>query len=185
MIDTSKMIPGDVILTYGEWRLWPPKYWVLQIFYNAVHAYQKKKWGAHSDYKPTHARVYLMPDFFEVTYPKARWGTIDEITGHYKVCRYTGRELSWSAMMDEAMQLNGSPYDMGDNADFAVSGLLGMFTRNIRLFGDRLKKYVVCSTGAARILTAGGAQLGDTSAYDPASFANQPQLFEVIQEGNA
>ena len=178
MINTQ---PGDVILTYGEFRLWPPKYWVLPLFYAAVHQYQKAKWGPQSDYRPTHVRVVLAPGFFEVTYPKARFGYMAEIKGRYKVCRYRG-PLNENAMYKRAYELDGSPYDMGDNADFAVSGLLGWFTRNVRLFGDRAKKYAVCSTGAAEVLKAGGAVF-TMEAIDPAYFANSPESWQVIEEG--
>ena len=146
-----------------------------------MHQYQNAKWGPQSAYRPTHVRVVLAPGFFEVTYPKARFGYMAEIKGRYKVCRYKG-ELNENAMYGQAYTMLGTPYDMGDNADFAMSGLLGWFTRNVRLFGDRAKKYFVCGTGAAEVLKNGGAKFTMT-AVDPALFANSPGSWEVIEEG--
>ncbi|HBA72767.1 MAG TPA: hypothetical protein DCZ63_11460 [Geobacter sp.] len=182
MIDASKLMPGDVILTYGEFRWWPPKYWLLPIFYAAIHKYQKAKWGPQSDYKPTHVRVVLAPGFFEVTYPKARFGYMAEVKGRYKVCRYRG-DLNENALYAKAYALVGSAYDMGDNLDFGLSALLGFLTRNFRVFGDRAKKYFVCGTGAAEVLTNGGAKF-TMQAIDPAYFVNMPD-WAVVQEGEA
>lgn len=183
MIGASKLRSGDIILTYGEFRWWPPKYWILPFLYKAIREYQKKKWGPQADYGPTHCRVALPPTFFEMTYPVARFGNFEEIKGRYKVCRYRW-PLENNGLYNAALRLEGTPYDIGDNLDFAVSGLLGWFTRNVRLFGDRAKKYVVCSTGAAQILRAGGARF-TMEAIDPAYFCNSPESWEVVEEGRS
>lgn len=183
MIKASTLQAGDVILTYGQGRIWPPRYWFLWVIYRGIRKYQQAKWGPGSDYLPTHVRVALDPGFFEVTFPKSRFGYLIEIKGRYKVVRYRDA-LNENLMYKTAYELNGSPYDIGDIADFAVSGLLGWFTRNVRLFGDRAKKYVVCSTGAAEILRAGGASFGELQAIDPAYFVNTPESWHTIQEGS-
>jgi len=198
---------GDVLVTNGKGGFWPLRRLVLWIVYRGIRAYQKAKWGAASDYRPTHVRVWLGGGFFEMTVPNGCWTPLADIalnSKDWKVARYRGQTpLDPAAMAAVAQEMVGKPYDKGDLLDFALSGLAGLFARTFRILGDRANKYRVCSTAAAKVLVAGGAQIrvvradlqpdaeiahnfsGDTTilpddAVDPAYFINNPSTWEVV-----
>lgn len=84
-------------------------------------------------------------------------------------------------MLRTAYNLIHTPYDKGDLLDFALSGWLGRAANVISLFGDRANKYRVCSTAAAEVLQAGGAQFQmPISQVDPAYFANLPEEWRLV-----
>jgi len=179
---------GDILLTYGKGGFWPPRRMVLWLTYRAIRAYQKKKWLL--DWRATHCRVYLDGRFFEATTPVCRWTKLSELALDKKEWRVAlWREtLDTAAMLDVAERLIGTPYDKGDLIDLGLAGLVGWFTKHVRIFGDRAKKYRVCSTAAAEILHAGGARLFwrgkplPPDETDPAAFENQPaDLWQVLE----
>lgn len=187
---------GDVLLTYGKGGFWPPRRLFLWVVYRAIREYQKAKW--RRNYRATHCRVFLDGQFFEATAPVCRWVTLGELALEKKdwnVVRWAGVAygseyvLNVPAMLTVAEKLIGTPYDKGDLIDFGLAGLLGWSTKYIRIFGDRAKKYRVCSTAAAAVVYAGGARLfyeGEElspDATDPAAFENQPAHLWQIMEG--
>lgn len=183
---------GDVLLTYGKGGFWPPRRWVLWVVYKAIRKYQKEKWrqfphcwaGHKLDYRPTHVRVYLSGQWWEVTYPKAQWVTTESLQlqkKEWRLVRYHAADtLDVAAMIDRARQIVADgKYDVGDLLDTGISALLGNFKRHIRIFGDRVRKYFYCSTGAREVLTDGGAAFW-MKTIDPAYFANNPREWHTI-----
>lgn len=181
---------GDILLTYGKGGFWPLRRMVLWLTYRAIRAYQKKKWGRN--WMATHCRVFLNGRFFEATTPVCCWTEVSELAldkKDWKVARWAGT-LDVPAMMAVAERLIGTPYDIGDLVDFGISGLLG-WVKGLRIFGDRARKYRVCSTAAAEIVNAGGARLFwrgkplPPENADPAAFENQPiHAWRIIEGSN-
>ncbi|MEW5702949.1 MAG: hypothetical protein AB1792_12070 [Candidatus Zixiibacteriota bacterium] len=200
---------GDVLVTYGTGGIWPPRRLVLWLVYQAIRAYQKVKWGERSDFGPTHVRVWIAGRFFEMTTPVGQWtdlATLKLDKKRWKVGRYRHQSatgLDADAMRATADAMVGNPYDRGDLLDFALAGLVGFFARILRIFGDRRHKYRVCSTAAAKVLVAGGAQMrishadllpdaainADLTAdesilpddvIDPAYFVNNRSHWEIV-----
>lgn len=177
---------GDVLVTYGSFGLWPPRRWILWIVYNAIFAYQKKKWGAYSDYKPTHVRMYVGGNiWFESTTPVCRYITTEDLLftkKKYKIVRLKEMNNLDKHMMRSTMDdLAGTPYDKGDLVDFFISGVLfNNFKDVITVLGDRAKEYTVCSTALATVLKNGGMII-DPKITDPSFFVNRPDLFELIE----
>lgn len=170
---------GDVLLTYGSAGWWPLRRWLLWLAYRGIRAFQLAKWGPKVDYKPTHVRLYLNNQFFEATIPKVKWTRIQDLNLHkkkWKLLRYV-QQLDSSDMMAEAKPLVGTKYDIGDLFDFPLP---------FRLFGDRKNKLRVCSTAAAQVLQAGGAEfdcrIGDV---DPAWYNAHPSQWRMVTERKA
>lgn len=178
---------GDILVTYGSFGLWPPRRLLLWIVYNGIYLYQKKKWGEYSDYKPTHVRMYDKDGFFfESTTPNCRFihtSKLDLDKKKYLIVRCKKIDkLNRTLMREKMNDLEGTPYDIGDLADFFITGvLLGYFKDNISLIGDRTKKYLVCSTALGTILKVGGFPI-IPQVTDPAFFVNRPDLFTIIKE---
>ena len=153
------------------------------VVYHAIHKFQRRRWGDDADTGPTHVRAWLHGRFFEATTPICKWTPLDSLDlnrKRWKLVRYRS-PLDSAAMLKAAYRLIHTPYDKGDLLDFALSGWLGRAASVIALFGDRANKYRVCSTAAAEILEAGGAQFHlPPSQIDPAYFANVPEDWEVI-----
>ena len=177
-------IPGDVLLTYGTGGLWPPRRWLLWIVYRAIRAYQKAKWGSGIDYKPTHVRVWLGGVFFEATWPVAKWTRLDEALldeKKFKIVRWAGGPLAIAPMLIEADPMIGTPYDWGDLLDMGIAAIAHI--PQFRIFGDRMKKYRVCSTAAAQVLRAGGATFTlPDNQVDPAYFLANTRDWRVVSE---
>lgn len=160
--------------------------------YHAIHKFQQRRWGEDADTRATHVRVYLNGRFFEATTPACRWTELDALQLEKKkwsVVRYIGpispigpiKALDSAAMLHAAYNLIHTPYDKGDLLDFALSGWLGRAANTISLFGDRANKYRVCSTAAAEVLQAGGAQFQmPTTQVDPAYFANVTEDWHIV-----
>jgi len=201
---------GDVLATYGSGGIWPLRRLALWVVYREIRAYQKAKWGEGCDYHPTHVRVWLNGRFFEMTTPVGKWTPLSEVLlekKKWKVARYKQGLQNVEAMEAKASNMVGKKYDVGDLLDFGFSGLLGVFAKRFRLFGDRGEKYTVCSTALAKVLKAGGAQLSisrkdlrpsaeiaeafknpsidtivlEDNTIDPAYFVNNPSHWEVIE----
>lgn len=174
---------GDVLLTYGTGGLWPPRRWFLWVVYHAIHKFQQRRWGDDADTRATHVRVWLNGRFFEATTPVCRWTRFAELNlgrKQWKVVRYKSA-LNRSAMLRTAYNLIHTPCDKGDLLDFALSGWLGRAAKVISLFGDRANKFRVCSTAAAEVLQAGGAQFQmPTTEVDPAYFVNVVEDWQTI-----
>lgn len=159
---------------------------MLWIVYRAIRAYQKKKWGARVDYEPTHARLWLGSVFFEATWPKATYTTLDETEiakKRFKVVRWTGADLAIDHMLIAADAMIGTPYDWGDLLDMGVSAIAGI--PQFRIFGDRMNKYRVCSTAAAQVLEAGGATFDlPIKEIDPAYFLAKQHDWTIVKENS-
>jgi hypothetical protein len=191
-LDPTSLHDGDVLLTYGTGGIWPPRRWLLWIVYHAIHKFQQRRWGENSDTRATHVRVWLNGRFFEATTPRCRWTNIDDLQldrKHWRIARYIGpishigpiKTLNRAAMLQSAYRLIHTPYDKGDLLDFALSGWLGRAANTISLFGDRANKYRVCSTAAAEVLQAGGAQFQlPPSQVDPAYFVNVSEDWRLV-----
>ena len=194
VLDPTILRDGDVLLTYGTGGLWPPRRWLLWLVYHAIRKFQKRRWAAGSasggqaaDTGPTHVRVWLHGRFFEATTPVCKWTSFDTLVldrKRWKLVRCRS-PLASSAMLQTAYRLINTPYDKGDLLDFALSGWLGRAANLISLFGDRANKFRVCSTAAAEVLRAGGAQFHlPVTHIDPAYFANVTDDWRVISMSN-
>lgn len=187
-MDEFEFKDGDVILTYGTFHVESlkelPKELAMQLAYWGIRKYQKNKW-AHIwdlDYRMTHVRLFLDGKLFEVTMPHAMWSEVEDCNldkKKFKVCRWPA-DLDKQAMVEVANKLDGTKYDLLDLGGFAVSGILGVFADRINVLHDRIDKFKVCSTGAAEILSAGGAIFdGDLKSIDPAYYGVKfPVVFE-------
>jgi len=203
---------GDVLVTYGSGGVWPPRRWVLWVVYRGIRAFQRAKWGSGADTGPTHVRVWLGGQFFEMTTPVGKWTTRDEVIldkKDWKVARFRGAIGNFPAMQQKAGAMVGLKYDIGDLLDFGLSGLVGRFAGWLRIFGDRERKYTVCSTALAKVLRAGGVPFRVSrddvrrdagvavlfrdgadpidlidSAIDPAYFVNNPTQWEVVGQSS-
>jgi hypothetical protein len=179
---------GDKALTRGSEFVWyKPWTWALvRVFYPEVRRYQREQYPGCDD-GWVHVRTILWKDgrwqFFEFTYPTARWGELSEITGKYKIVRYAW-PLQSAPMVALADKYNGSKYDMGDNLDMLFSQKLGLITKIVRVFGDKLRQTWNCSMGAAEIAKAGGAMF-EREAISPAYYDNTPESWFPIEEGEA
>lgn len=151
--------------------------------YHAIHKFQQRRWGEEADTRATHVRAWLNGRFFEATTPRCRWTPLEELNldcRKWKLLRYRA-PLNRGAMLQAAYRLIHTPYDNGDLLDFALSGWLGRAANVISLFGDRANKYRVCSTAAAEVLAAGGAQFQmPISQVDPAYFANVAEDWQTV-----
>lgn len=178
---------GDILLTYGTAGIWPPRRWFLGVVYHAIRKFQQRRWGQGADTGPTHVRVWLHGRFFEATTPRCQWTALEDLhltRKRWKLVRYHAA-LNSVAMLQCAYRLVHTPYDKGDLLDFALSGWLGRSQNLISLFGDRANKFRVCSTAAAEVLSAGGAQFHlPVSQIDPAYFANVTSDWRLIRSSN-
>jgi len=182
-----KFVPGDVLLTYGSWGWWPPRRWVLGVVYKAIEEYERAKWQKQCPNRkkwPTHVRVWLGGMFFEATWPVAKWTRLDEVRlgkKRYDVVRWTGDDLDVKKMIEEAATMIGTPYDWGDLLDMGIAAIAHI--PQFRIFGDRMKKYRVCSTAAAQVLRAGGATFTlPDNQIDPACFLANTRDWRVVSK---
>jgi hypothetical protein len=173
--------PGDWIGSIGRatWR--DPWDWPL---YRAMRTYAaaRYRWpGAVVGI--THVRLVLPGGlFFEATVPRARILPLSDpgadlgrklAQGRLRIARWPGNAPNPATIAAQAQNLAGAPYDIGDLADFALTGLVGawgwLVTRGpIRIFGDKAGRYRVCSVAAAHLLSVGGVQFPlDIRGVDP------------------
>ena len=147
------MKPGDVILINGSarWYKIPTK-----IVHFMIRLYQRRLFGKRSVYKDTHVMLYLSPArIFSQGYPVAKWETIEDVAKK-KFTVYRNRWVHYEKFQHElneiAGRIIGRSYDMGDNLDFLISGLLGYTNRRrIRIF-EFSRRRMVCSVAVRTIL---------------------------------
>ena len=167
--------PGDWIGTVGKGRF--PK----SVLYGAINRYSKHKypvtkWRSNPVWDVTHVRIPLGSGLlFEVTVPRARIIEIDEAqlgekhaAGLVRVVRFKNARIDQNLLRTVAREMDGKPYDIGDLVDFGLSGILGLSNFVLRIFGDKLGRMKVCSTGAALMLSRCGVTFPvDTNTIDP------------------
>lgn len=186
-LKATDLKPGDVLLTYGSFGFWPPRRLVIWPVYLAIREYERAKWQKELQTRkdwPTHARLWCGDKFLDVTMPHAKWTTFDETEigkKKYTVVRWTGAALDIPAMIAEAELIRGTPYDWGDMLDMGIAAFMKWPLQ--RIFGDRMKKFRVCSTGAARALEMGKATFDrPTSEIDPAYFLAKVHDWQVVHD---
>lgn len=151
--------PFDVILTWGDG-------WISEAIELATHG------------GPSHVRVYCRGlhenhDFWEVTFPRCRWGMMSEIDRSSTRVEF-GRhnQLYWPLPLElqtkglaEMLRLEGSLYDLGELGITQFLHAIGL-----EKFDHSAPDNYVCSSGAERILTVMGFSFcpGDmiVSPYD-------------------
>jgi hypothetical protein len=148
------------------------------MIYACIKHYQKLKWS--HNYEAVHVYIVLphrgVLSLFEQTWPRAQWTPVEYLKDKtYCVCEcldHASLDIGRMAMDAELRVWN--TYDLGDLLDFAVSGFLfKMFRRVIRIFGDKARRVLVCSTMAASLLRSGGCEsITNPMSVDPAYFEN-------------
>lgn len=191
-------LPGDILLTYGKARWWPPKYWVRAPLYAQIRDYQKGELirlcsevpdlliPEHPISDSTH--VYIVIDtnlLFEFTHPRARFISVADsmvMEKGFTLCRHTRIIPPGTVELTErCIDFEGSKYDIGDLLDFRISGWLKLLGK-LRIFGDKDKKLQVCSTGAMAVLSAYGVT-SEVPAF-PAWFENVKRDWRIVARYN-
>lgn len=186
---TEKLKPGDWIGTLGEAG---SRFW-LKWVYAGIYAYAKARYAGvpNAITDVTHVRLYLGAGrLFEMTWPVGRIVTLKDAeladkfaAGKVRVARWSREDIQEARLNVEAMRWIGKPYDVGDLADFAITGWAAKWNWLIthgplRFVGDRQRRYGVCSTTAAKILARSGVIFTvDLNGIDP----NYP--FNMIDTG--
>ena len=178
----------------------------LKLLYWGIKRYQKRKWKKH--WKAVHVYVVLPAPrklylryvkrigenqfaagyvekgdhiLFEQTWPVAKWTHPHYLHDKTFALNKFHVEFNVGSMVDEACQWIGKPYDLGDLADFAISGLLlGLYKRVIRFVGDKARRLGVCSTVAGHILNAGGCDIEQPNATTPAYYEGNATGWSVL-----
>ena len=190
--------PGDLVLTRGHFRWWPPKYIVRSVLYREIRRFQKKRyermrWAFPAlgiprdyDYLPTHVYVVMGSRLlFEFTEPRARFISVEDSGIEDKGYtlhrwRHYGALPTTQELADRChKEFEGDEYDIGDLLDFELSGWLKILEK-VRLFGDRADKLKVCSTGAFSVLAPWGVFA--EFAPDPAYIANVKRDFKMVAD---
>lgn len=212
-------LSGDVILSISYkdpwwWLNWPPWDHLEQAALNrvidAIRGHQHRRYPDAPKLwtLPTHARLYLRPDkIVDVTWPKAKWSTIDEIVAkdeHNIVVRFKGHRFNHGdvlRMIEIARPYIGKRYDLLDLGQFlacekAGVGYEGKTAQEICDTIGGGKDNEVCSIGVAIVLNTRLEEIGIhrplhciTDLTAPASFlcAEKDYLqkdhpFEVVYE---
>jgi hypothetical protein len=196
--------PGRVI-TKQSFPRWYELH--LKILYWGIKEYQKKKYG--KNWRPVHVYVVLpAPErlrleyavhgannhfeagevgpgtlvLFEQTWPTAQWTHPHYLWDKTYAINEWREPLQSGPMVEEAVAWIGRKYDLGDLADFAISGfILGAYKRVIRFVGDKARRLGVCSTVAAYVLNRGGCEITDPNAITPAYYEGNGPGWSVVQ----
>jgi len=180
--------PGDWIGTVGDAGA---SFWLKPV-YAGIRAYARGRYPAtpqnpHPVIDVTHVRLVVdIGCLFEMTFPVGRYTTCKDsalaekfAAGRVRVARWMREDISRNLLGLEASRWIGKPYDVGDLLDFRLTGLLGAWNWLIArgpfgFFGDRARRFGVCSTVAARILQRSGVMFPESvDSIDPNWSFNQ------------
>jgi len=143
---------GDVILIEGsaKWYQIGTKF-----IHFMIRWYQRRLFGRKSNWKVTHAMLYLTPYFiFSMDFPHGQWEKIQYVLER-KFSVYRARYVRYEKFRTElygiANRIVYRPYDVGDLLDFLISGILGYTKiRKIRFF-EFSRRHMVCSVAVRAI----------------------------------
>lgn len=172
---------GDVVLLerqYSPKSLFTKKF-LKYIYELAIIYYQSGRFPDHRGFADcTHCLVYCGFDsLFEVTDPKARFTSTEELEQHitktgrkYRIMRYKLHTFNQSTdrliLLDTANAMEGEPYAFIDIVPFILEKMMGFLPNTYKLvvniFGNGWKKFMfkaiagsndifLCSTGVAAI----------------------------------
>jgi len=144
--------PGDVILIEGsaKWYQIGTKF-----IHMMIRWYQRRLFGRKSNWKDTHAMLYLTPHFvFSMDFPHGKWEKIQHVLER-KFSVYRGRYVRYEKFRCElweiAHRIVPRSYDVGDLLDFLISGILGYTRiRKIRIF-EFSRRHMTCSVAVRAI----------------------------------
>lgn len=167
--------PGDVILLEGTAE---SHQFFTKFLHFMIRWYQRRLFGKNSNYKDTHAMLYIFPGFiFSMDFPVGKWECLDTVLSQrFTVYRGTKAEYVdfWRELYEIASRIVHRPYDVGDLLDFLISGILGYTdVRRIRFF-EFSRRYTTCSVAVRTIFE----RLRKNQELDGNYFI--PRLFEGV-----
>lgn len=174
----------------------------MRIIYNRIRRFSAARYKPFSgpDMIPTvrftHVRINIgYGQYFEMTYPRGRFGQWKDAhiaekfeRGLVGVAYWPNVEIDVEELRAECTYWSDVPYDLGDLADFLLVGLANAFPHlnrfgAIRLFGDRTRRFGVCSTIGAVILNRVGVPWEvSPRAVDPSLPFNQAATTKVAKK---